>query len=49
MADREQAGGLVPAAGISEGVKWRGMARHWDGKNRKDLEEEGRDRNRVEI
>lgn len=24
------------------------MARHWDGKKRKDLKEEGRDRNRAE-
>lgn len=26
--------------GISEVVEWKGMAMHWDGKNRKDLEDE---------
>lgn len=37
VVDREQAGGCALAVGISEGVKWKGTARHWDGKNRKDL------------
>lgn len=27
--------------GISEVAQWKGTAVHWDGKNRKDLEEEG--------
>lgn len=38
-AHREQAGGV----GISGVVQWKAMESNWDGKNRKDLEEEGKE------